>query len=328
MTLRVGNQFFATPQRAPPTVDVDHHPDCGMDEELKNEIVSRFHAGESMRSIARELRISRNTIRKVMDGNERARGNCRQRPSRVSTTCTSGILAPYDEELRYVLARVPNISVVRLLDRLREAGYQGSYTVLRERVKQLRCSSPSVESPEKRLHGPGSSAEVQIAALDLPHRRRILNQAVLFTMVLSHSGRVYARFSESGDFASTLNQHVRAFDYLGGVPRLIVYRDDSALLRTKADQTAAFREIFLGMATYYRFRPVIAQGPAAVSHLEIIRECLLPAPAFASIDHLNAYASEWLERGIAVNLNARSVEEATDDELRYLTPLPETPWNG
>ena len=44
----------------------------------------------------------------------------------------------YENMLHDYLARYPKISVVRLLEELRRQGYTGGYTILRQRVKQLR----------------------------------------------------------------------------------------------------------------------------------------------------------------------------------------------
>ena len=55
---------------------------------------------------------------------------------------------------RRAVSSYPHISVVRLLEELRRRGYESGYTVLRQRVQQLRqkCRRPPVERFET---GPG-----------------------------------------------------------------------------------------------------------------------------------------------------------------------------
>jgi len=53
-------------------------------------------------------------------------------------TSKSPLLDPYEETIRDLLRRYPRITATRLLEELHSAGYQGSYTILRQRLKQLR----------------------------------------------------------------------------------------------------------------------------------------------------------------------------------------------
>jgi hypothetical protein len=64
------------------------------------------------------------------------------------------MLDAYRETLEGLLKRYPEITVIRLREELQALGYQGGYSVLRERVKTLRATT--VVEPVQRFEtGPG-----------------------------------------------------------------------------------------------------------------------------------------------------------------------------
>ena len=108
-----------------------------MNDELRNEVLARWRGGQSGRQIARDLHLSRKTVAKVIAEHQeqRVQGATGLPPPRKSR---GSQVDEYEALLRNYLARYPDMSAVRLLEELRAHGYQGGYTVLRQRVKQLR----------------------------------------------------------------------------------------------------------------------------------------------------------------------------------------------
>src|ERR1700723_2046330 len=109
-----------------------------MNDTLIHEMVLRFRGGASMRQIARSLHVSRRTVRRVLDQVEQARiagpapDGAEARPRRGSQ------LDAYEAAIVDLLARYPEITVQRIHEELRPLGYQGSYTLLSQRVQSLR----------------------------------------------------------------------------------------------------------------------------------------------------------------------------------------------
>jgi len=108
-----------------------------MSEELRNEIVRRYHAGQSMRGIAHDLQISRERVQRVLAEHQQARsgvdpavpGEHHPRPS---------LLDEYEEVMRQLLERYPHLTAVRMLEELRKQGFTGGYSILKERLRLLR----------------------------------------------------------------------------------------------------------------------------------------------------------------------------------------------
>ena len=156
-----------------------------MTEDVRNEVLRRWYGGQSMRGIARDLHLSRKTVAGTIAGHQQQRAQGvtgLPAPSEVRGSQVDS----YEATLREYLARYPKMSVVRLLEELRRVGYTGGYTILRQRVKQLRPQfcRPPVERFET---GPGVQAQMDygIYAIDFTEEgRRKVN---LFSYLLGYS---------------------------------------------------------------------------------------------------------------------------------------------
>ena len=113
-----------------------------MNDELRSEVLRRKYGGQSGRDIARDLHLSRKTVARVLAEHRQQRahgatGQAKPRQGRGS------LVDAYEPVLREFLQRYPDMTVVRLLEEVRVRGYTGGYTVLRQRIKQLRSAGPS-----------------------------------------------------------------------------------------------------------------------------------------------------------------------------------------
>ncbi|MRR10090.1 hypothetical protein EG831_08485 [bacterium] len=113
-----------------------------MNDELRSDVLRRKYGGQSGRDIARELHLSRKTVAKVLAEHrqQRAQGATGVPPPRQGR---GSMVDAYESTLRDFLSRYPDMTVVRLLEECRVRGYAGGYTVLRQRIKQLRNPIPA-----------------------------------------------------------------------------------------------------------------------------------------------------------------------------------------
>jgi transposase len=130
-----------------------------MNDTLIHEIVLRFRGGASMRRIAQSLHISRRTVRRVLDQVDQARiaspapGESQARPRRGSQ------LDAFEGTIVDLLSRYPDMTVQRIHEELRRLDYQGSYTLLCQRVQSLR-PRPIVEPVRRFETAPGFQAQM------------------------------------------------------------------------------------------------------------------------------------------------------------------------
>src|SRR5437868_7075172 len=106
-----------------------------MNEFQRDEIIARWRAGSSIRQIARELGLARNTVGRLLAQiqAQRAGGRdgspARRRPSQLD---------PYKPVLRELLTRYPDLTALRLREELRQRGFPGGYTVARQHLAEPR----------------------------------------------------------------------------------------------------------------------------------------------------------------------------------------------
>jgi transposase len=304
-----------------------------MNDDLRSEVIRRWHGKQSMRGIARELGIARSTVAKVIVEHQQQRaagatGLPAPRQRRGS------LVDPFEDKLREFLARYPDMTVIRLFEEIRHLGYTGGYTVLRQRVKRLRtqCRRPPVERFET---APGVQAQMDWAVYTIDFTQEGRRKVNLFSYVLGYSRRQYLHFTPSQDLETTLREHVRAFEHLGGVAATCLYDNMKAVVSRYEDGEPIYNTRFLAFATHYGFRPVACRPRRPQTKGKVERPffyaetSLLNGREFRGLEHLNEVTAWWLKETADVRVHRQTRRRPIDlhaEELPHLIPLPERPY--
>jgi transposase len=296
-----------------------------MTEQKRNEIVSRWRAGESMRRIARELGVARNTVSGVLAQVE-ARRSSVAAPSRRRKS----LLDPYEPIIEELLGRYPQLTAVRLLEELRQRGFAGSYSLVRQRLRELRPRS--IAPPVVRFEtGPGAQAQMDYAVYNIDFASQGRRRVNLFSYILGYSRRQYLRFVEAQDFTTTLREHVRAFEHLGGVAATCLYDNMKVVVSGHEDDVPIYNPRFLAFATHYGFRPIACRvrRPQTKGKVErpfgYVESNLLNGRSFDTLSHLNEITAAWLAQVADVRVLrhlGKTPLQLYQEELPHLVPLP------
>jgi transposase len=170
--------------------------------------------GISTSEIARRLGINWRTAAKLVAASE---------PPGYSRARAGSMLDPLEPVLRKLIDDIEDIRAPRVTEILREDyGYTGTVDLVRRRLALLRPRSEG--AAQKTGYRPGQVLQVDSA--EMPTRPKIAGrERRVHALVLSlpFSGAATAHFSFDTTLESFLQGHVRAFAWLGGVPRECVY---------------------------------------------------------------------------------------------------------
>ena len=283
--------------------------------------------GVSTSEIARRLGINWRTAARLVAASE---------PPSYSRAPAGSMLDPLEAVLRDLVERFEDIKAPRVTEILRDDyGYPGSVDLVRKRLAQLR---PRAERPAQRTgYRPGQVLQVDWG--EMPTRPKILGRerrvyALVFS--LPFSGAATAHFSFDMTIESFLEGHVRAFDWLGGVPRELVYVNlKSAVARRErvdgGHDVVHWNPRFSQLRGHYAFHahPCTPETPREKGSVEgavrYLKTGFWPARRFGDLGELDDVYGDWRDRIALPRRHATArhiVAELLAHEREQLRPLP------
>ena len=296
-------------------------------------ILDLHRQGLSVSAIARRVGTDRKTVRKyIARGLEPPIYQTRQpRPAKV---------APFHPYLRERVAAYPDLTGSRLHREIRDLGYAGGYTAVKDFLRGVRPSSPAgfelrFETP------PGRQAQVDFAHFrtvftDEPSVERVV---WLFSLVLGHSRMLWGQFVLHQDLQTLLRCHTAAFEALQGAPTEILY-DRMRTVFSREDPEAGhivYNRTLVEFARHYGYLPKACQAYRAKTKGKVerpfryIREDFFLGRSFRNLGDLNDQFRQWLDQVANVRTHAtthRVVSEHFAEERPRLQPLPAGPFQA
>lgn len=209
------------------------------------------------------------------------------------------ILDPYHERIEEFLRKDASRSAVNILQCLREDGYTGGITILKDYLSACR-PSPSSSAYLSLEFLPGQAAQVDWGDFgDVFHTGRKVH---CFVMVLCWSRLLYLEFTLSANFESFIRCHEHALAFFRGVPKEIWYDNLASAVAEHRRRMVRFNPRFSVYAGHHRFRPVACNKAAGHEKGRVedgvgyIRYNFWPGRTFSSLDDLNVQAGRWRDQ--------------------------------
>ncbi len=317
------------------------------------EIYEHWQAGDSLRSMERNLGVDRHTLRRYIKAAEDA-GIGRQnrlsrsewpafirenglRPRRGTDTKSAEALAPYQERILTGL-KVNTVSTVwqRLVD---EAKVSVSLSTFRRYCSGLGFEPDSAKVTVWRPDvPPGEEAQVDFGLMGrwvnprTGHKERVW----AFLMVLAYSRHQFLYYTTKLDVHAWTMAHVRAFEWFGGIPKRINLDNlkDGVIKPDLYDPQ--FNRSYQELATYYSclIDPSRVEHPKDKARVErqmpYIRDSAWRGRDYPDIEDANNDALRWCRdvagQRIHGTTGQRPYEVFLAEEQQALGKLPPIPW--
>jgi transposase len=222
----------------------------------------------------------------------------------------------------------------RILERLREQGYQGGRTVVQEEVRRWHKRQAEVFMPL--VHRPGE-AQADFGEAVVVYRGQE-RKIAMFVMSLPFSDALFCQIFPRECTETFQEGHRRAFEFFGGVPARITY-DNSRIAVTKVIQKrgGAFTREFLRLESHYLFAHhfCLIRRPMEKGHTENLvgygrRNYLVPVPRIDDFEQFNEGLIEACRQDLARQLRGKdgTKAELLEEDRRAMLPLPPRPFEA
>jgi len=290
--------------------------------------------GQSIKSIAKDLGISRNTVRKYLRQETDEIADAKKDNER------SKKLDQHKEYVIHLLQTFPNLSAVKITNRLKEKFNElpVSERTVRRFVEKLKESTPTAQP---RYYEPilddvaGVQCQIDPGELrGLEVGNEIVN-LYFVVFVLSYSRLMYVAVSfKPINTELFIQMHDDAFRYFGGVPEECVYDQTKMVVISEKYREIQVNQKFFEYATTANFRIRACEGydPESKGKVEAgvkyVKNNCIYGETFSSRQDLVEHVKEWLEQTANVRIHGttkRQPREMYDQEEKshmkeYLFP--------
>ncbi|MBK8639477.1 MAG: IS21 family transposase [Chromatiaceae bacterium] len=270
--------------------------------------------GSSLRAIAQELGLSRNTVRKYATMPEEDIAGYRDERERTKR------LDGQRDYIVHLLETYPRLSAVKILRKLTEA--HGELEVsIRTARRYVRALKETAVVKRERYYEPVLDMVPGVQCqVDGGEQRAVLIGGAATTVyfmvfVLSYSRLLYVAASlRPIDTAALIRMHDAAFRSFGGFPQECVYDQTRLVVSAETFRELALNERFARYATTVGFRIRACEGydPESKGKVEAgvkyVKQDALYGETFADFPALEVYVAQWLDETANVRLHAATGE--------------------
>jgi transposase len=287
-----------------------------------------FVDGWSIREISRKCKISRQTIRKMLEDVEVPKYNLTvNRPRPVMERWIPVIEQWLREDERPGVPRKQKHTAVRIHERLKTefpGEFDAAESTVRMWVRRLRNKRPEAYVPLASDAGELAQVDFGKATIRI---NGVMTEISLFVLRLHYSGVIYARAFSTEKLEAFLEGHRYAFEWLGGVPGSVRYDNPkTAVTKILAGPLREEHEMLSSLRAHYLFdsefcRPGEPHEKGGVENGVgyVRRHVCVPVPEVGDLDEFNGILQQWCDK----QREKRQSEWIQDQQ--QLRPLPVRP---
>jgi transposase len=246
----------------------------------------------------------------------------------------SSKLDPFKDDIVRMLEKHP-YSATQILQRLREMGFDGGYSIVKEYVRKVR--PPRKKAFLKLAFAPGECAQIDwgsYGSIGVGQNRRRLS---FFVMVLCHSRMMYVEFTVLQTMEHFLTCHLNAFEFFGGVPKKIMLDNlKSAVLKRFAGMPPVLNPRYADFARHYGFE--VAPCNVGQAHekgrvengVGYVKKNFLAGLDLPGFSAIGPAADHWRDTVANVRIHGETRRKPADlfpEDKAAFDPLPAHPYD-
>ena len=324
------------------------------------EMVRLHRMGASSREIARQLRMGRDTIRCYLRGLRRAElldgaaedlpdlsalraGAHEEAPAKTAAVHTSTVDRWRDRITRLRRDKGAGPTAIHDWLRLNEPEYAGSLSAVKRMCQRLdRESGPKatdVAIPVETAPGEVAQVDFVYAGKRYDPERGVMRKTWLFVMTLGFSRLMFCELVFDQKIETWVDLHVDAFEFFGGVPRVIVPDNLKAAVTRAAfgvDGDPTINRTYRELARHFGFQidPTPPRSPEKKGKVErdggYVKRNFLKTHDSVDIDEDRKALRRWIVEIAAKRRHGttgrRPIELFEEGERDVLLTLPATRW--
>ena len=308
-------------------------------EEFERLLVTRHADGWSIRGLVRHFSISRNMVRRILRKHQanRDQGHDILKDSHKERAIGPSKLDPFVEQINQLVEKYPKITGQRVFEEIKDSGYTGGVSILRERLRVLRPTPK--KAPIVRFETePGLQGQMDWSPYTIAFSGTGRGKVNCYSYILGFSRRHHIDFTQRRDFFTLIRRHQDSFAHFNGVPKQCLYDSEkTVVLRWEAGKPV-FNPSFSAFITHYCCRPIACRRgrPQTKGKIEspfqYIEKNLLNGRDFKDLDDLRGYARWWLQERSDTHIHDTTgrppLELFLEQEQQALQPLPYHPYDS
>jgi len=292
-----------------------------IDRQTVFEIHRLDNLGWKERKIARELRISRPTVRKYIEDPEPMR---QQRNPRASK------LDPFRDRIQALVEEDPEVSAPVILQHIKENGFGGKITIVRDYLRSLRGQRRHRTAFIRFESGPGKQMQIDWGHFGHLVYEDTKRKLYALAVIESYSRMIYVEFTHSQNQSALHQCLLNAFAFFGGTPREIVVDNMVTAVIERKGSLIRFNGAFLDFLRVFRIVPIACNvaAPHEKGKIETVIKYLRynfwPLRTFTDLDDVNRQVRRWIDTVANVRVHQTTLQCPRDRfEGVGLRPLPE-----
>lgn len=282
--------------------------------------------GLSIRKIAKITGLHRKTVKRHLESASLPEYHKKKRKG--------SILDPYRPMVDAYLEE-DDYQASWIFDKLARMGYKGGYTVVKDAVREIKGEKTRIAYVRFETE-PAFQAQVDWGDFQIEEPDGSTHTVFAFVVVLGYSRAMYVEFVERRTLEAFMDCHIHAFDYLGGVPKELLYDCMKHVVIKRLVGRPIFNVEFSRFANHYEFhlRLCPPYAPWVKGKVErpmhYLRERFWRGYTYVSLEKANKDVLEWLSETANRRTHGthwQPVSDRWEKERPLLTSLPPAPYD-